>query len=255
MLSPEELLFYLEQLDYVKPSQENEMINYYFINVLGIVQDAFMDTEKYGKVAMIERRNKDRFSEYEDMRCMLRSFEMSSTPYINMIKAVSKKYKEKAGCYISQEESSEYFSFLYSDFSFSPGFINDHIDKIRLNTWVMQFRNGMIENGMEDLFTEFLGYAFAAEMKEDDGITPVEPVREMIEIYGDKQFISAYNMKIYNGFGCRILDAGESERSIAKKYEAAAKSLDILYPKTAMILRYMEKLMQSEYQEERISAE
>ncbi len=97
---------------------------------------------------------------------------------------------------------------------------------------------------------EALAYVFGRTKNGSDGIFPHEFVREALERYSNAKFtVRVANAKQSAG-DMRIVNDGLYEHKTAEKYRQQARSLELRYPQTASILKYLAAFLDWESRED-----
>lgn len=167
--------------------------------------------------------------------------------------------KKKDGSYkdsdVHEEVRRKFFHLLQWDIKFCPAERDHKVNYNELNLWIDGFYQLLEDNQQENLFSTFLGKAFAYAPDGKDGHMPCESIRKAIEQYGDKKLIDEVVCTIENSRGFVNVTAGENEASLSKRYEKEYEYFKSKYPKTARIFKELSEDYSYESLKQRESAE
>jgi hypothetical protein len=94
-----------------------------------------------------------------------------------------------------------------------------------------------------------IGYYLSKSPKGEDGIWPHESVRNIIECIQSQEFEQAILCGHLNKRGVSIRSpyaGGEQELLLAQKYKSNAQSLELIWPRSAYLLRQISEHYQGE---------
>lgn len=109
-----------------------------------------------------------------------------------------------------------------------------------LNKWVDDARKLLQEADREKIGDDRIGNYLSHSPSGSDGVWPHEAVRSVIERVKSSQLELAIRIGKQNSRGVTSRspwDGGRQERVLAKQYEHDAKKIELIYPRTAEILR------------------
>ena len=144
---------------------------------------------------------------------------------------------------------------IYEKAQFCPAESNGEVSEDQLEQWIERYRQLLIANDQESLFTVTLGRLFSFSPLGIDGHEPCEAVRKMIEKYGDDKMNSRYRVAVYNRRGVFSPSAGKAELRMAEEFKENARYLEPYYPKTAKIFYGLYEIYKNESERERMDAE
>ena len=254
-LPSERILEYFDGIEKMPQSDLTQMTNYHVEQLISLIQDAYKDdVEKCIRISHIELIFMNMLK-WENMKCFHRMIKQSPELLAQLVEVVFKK-----DCVSDDEQPKNPTTIknmyrIYDKAHFCPAENNGEVDKDELERWIENYRQLLIENNQESLFTMTLGRLFSFSPIGDDGHEPCESVRKMIEKYGDDKMISMYQMEVYNRRGVFSPSAGKEEMGMAEEFKANAQYLEPDYPKTAKIFYGLYKTYKKESTRERMEAE
>ena len=104
-----------------------------------------------------------------------------------------------------------------------------------LKKWIEKFKELLINQKQERLFGNLVGRLLAYSPIGEDGYSPCEAVRMVIEEYYTDSLKTAYVVAEENKRGVHMVDAGKSELILHQRYQKNAEALQERYPYTADI--------------------
>lgn len=242
----------IERMPYPETSQ---MMGYYVEQLISIIQDAYIDDpEKCNRISNIEMFFWG-LLEWENMKC---SHKMMKQYPEFLAHLVSVLFKKDHGPVDDVAKNQVYIHNMYSIYDkahFCPAEVNGQVDEVQLEEWIKKYRELLIENDQENLFTSTLGRVLAFSPLSDDGHEPCDAVCKMIEKYGDDKLINSYQTSVFNRRGVFSPSAGKKEMKLAEKFKMNAEYLEPLYPKTAKIFYRLFETYMHESEQGRIDAE
>lgn len=128
--------------------------------------------------------------------------------------------------------------------SILPGQNGDEIDKDRLDEWVSNALVKLKELGREDIGYDQIGQYLSCSINGKDDLWPHESVRFIIEKYKNRKLEQAIIIGKKNSRGITTRhphSGGHLERDLVKKYSDAARSMQLVYPKTSGLLMQISK--------------
>jgi len=133
---------------------------------------------------------------------------------------------------------------LLRSLSLLPGATGASIESKTLNAWVDEVRKQLSDCGRKEIGDDRIGDFLSHSPEGDDGLWPHEAVRDVIERIKSPEVDEAMTVGKRNSRGVtsRSLYAGGlQERVLVEKYNRDADTMQILYPRTADILRSIAK--------------
>lgn len=254
-LSAEQIYQCFDNIESMPRAKGNQMTNYHVKQFIGVMQEAYVDdNEKSIRIAHLEILFMN-LLEWENMKCFQRMIKHSPELFAQLVEGVFKKDHSELE---SQTKDQNYIHNMYTIYDkahFCPAESNGEILEDELEQWVEKYKQLLIENDQESLFTATLGRLFSYSPLGTDGHEPCEAVRNMIEKYGDDKMISRYHSAVYNRRGVFSPSAGKEELKIAETFKANAQYLEPHYPKTAKIFYGLYETYKSESDRQRVDAE
>ena len=254
-LTAEKIFDCFNGIEKIPHSQANQMTGYHVEQLISVVQDAYIDdTEKCNRISQIEIFFMN-LMKWDNMKCFHRMIKQSPELLANLVAVIFKKdHGSKDDLLNNQEYINNMYS-IYDKAHFCPAEIDGEVDETNLEEWVKKYKNLLIENDQESLFTITLGRLFSFSPLGDDGHEPCYAVRKMIEKYGDENMINSYQIAVFNRRGVFSPSAGKEEMSMAEEFKNNAEYLESLYPKTANIFYKLFESYNHESKRERMDAE
>jgi hypothetical protein len=113
-----------------------------------------------------------------------------------------------------------------------------------LKKWVAKARELFAEHERTRIGDSQLGELLAGVFPDEDEIWPAEPVRELVEElesepFDDGLFVGRMNSRGITTRG--VYSGGSSERQLAARYGDDAAALEARWPRTAQILRRLQR--------------
>lgn len=253
-LSAEEILEYLE---YAIQMEEGNLRHhpYDLTLLLEKIQNEFLFTDNCIRVAYIEIKYCN-LLDSGNLKCLNRSLAIEPRLYASLAALIYVKENQKITDVTEEMKirANNAYS-IFMNIRFCPG---EDAGSVRLNDikeWVGNFNIALNQQNQESLFSNLLGRVLAYSPIGEDGFYPCEAVRDIIEIYGNRDLYSSYTISIFNERGVHSPTAGRAERELAAEYKNTANHLRVKYPKTAEIYDMMYMQYKREADSERESAE
>jgi len=121
-----------------------------------------------------------------------------------------------------------------------PGTCDDAIiDGHVLEAWIKETRALAKGVGRQDIADDKIGQMLSASPMGADGNWPVEPVREVLDLFRSKPMLDGFQIGKSNRRGVTTRmprDGGEQERALSAQYRAWAKAISFEHPHTAKAL-------------------
>ena len=136
------------------------------------------------------------------------------------------------------EEKRKLANKVYSGFDkakFCPTEKDGEVIYENLKKWIEKFKELLINQKQERLFGNLVGRLLAYSPIGEDGYSPCEAVRMVIEEYYTDSLKTAYVVAEENKRGVHMVDAGKSEIILHQRYQKNAEALQERYPYTADI--------------------
>lgn len=132
---------------------------------------------------------------------------------------------------------------LLSQWRRLPGTRGDgSVDASALNEWISEARRLLRDVHRIEVGDVHIGMVLASCPSDPDGGWPCRVVRDLLEKLQSPKIESGFQNAIHNSRGGTrrgLLDGGEQERSLVKKYLAGADQFIDAWPRTAAVLRLM----------------
>lgn len=236
-------------------SDVDQMTSYHLEELLKVIQDAYMyDVDKSIRISHIELLFMNMLK-WENMKCFKHMIKKSPELFAGLVDGVFKKdYGSNDDSHKDQTYIHNMYT-IYDQAHFCPAENNGEVDEYQLEHWVEKYKELLIENNQESLFTATLGRLFSFSPIGSDGREPCEAVRKMIEKYGDDKMTSRYQTAVYNRRGVFSPSAGRSELKMAEEFKSTGQYLEPDYPKTAQIFFGLYETYKRESDRERMDAE
>lgn len=254
-LSAEQILRCFDDVERIPHSDGNQMTRYHVEQLIGVIQDAYMDdTEKCVRIAHIEVLFIN-LLEWENMKCFHRVIKQSPELFAQLVAGVFKKDHSDIEVESKDQIYIHNMYTIYDKAHFCPTENNGEVFEEQLEQWIEKYRQLLIDNDQESLFTVTLGRLFSFSPIGIDEHEPCEAVCKMIEKYGDDKMISRYQTAVYNRRGMFSSSAGKEELKMAEEFKANAQYLEPHYPMTAKIFYGLYETYKRESDRERVDAE
>ena len=254
-LSAEQIYQCFDDIESMPREKGNQMTDYHVKQFMGIMQEAYIDdNEKSVRIAHLEILFMN-LLEWENMKCFQRMIKLSPELFAQLVEGVFKKDHSELESQTKEQNYIHNMYTIYDKAHFCPAENNGEILEDELEQWVEKYKQLLIENDQESLFTATLGRLFSYSPLGTDGHEPCEAVRNMIEKYGDDKMISRYHSAVYNRRGVFSPSAGREELRMAENFKANAQYLEPHYPKTAKIFYGLYETYKNESDRQRMDAE
>ena len=140
-----------------------------------------------------------------------------------------------------------------------PGLANDGtIDRATLDAWIAEARLKLSESDRGDIGDEVMGETFGHSPAGADGIWPAEPVRDVVERIGSREFENGLVIGRLNSRGVTsrdVFEGGRQERTLAETYREWSKALKQSAPRTARVLKRIAESYDRDARRQDITAE
>lgn len=247
-----------KSIDIERDTTDSTMTGYYLEELLKKIYPSYLDNkEKRETLALIELRN-SYILDWEDMKYMQMEMKQYPKLFADMVSIIYKKdevdyekieYSEEELRYISNVRS------FYERAEFCPAEENGYVSEDKLREWIEELQKLLDDNKQSSLLNYLLGRLLAFSPAGEDGHSPCEAVRNIIEDYADESLINQYHTSIYNKRGVFTPSAGKSEKQIANRYKENADYLRQRWPQTATIYDRLSRTYAWEAENERKDAE
>lgn len=251
-LTVEKLFAFFVEIAQMHSENNDTMTNFYLKEILKILQEAYLDDEmKCGDIASIEWLCREAL-EWKDMICLQNIIKSDPTFYTLLVRGV---FKNDLGESFNSEEKN-IANRLYSAYDkakFCPAEKDGNVEYDRLIDWIELFRKQLIEQKQNSLFGNLLGRLLAYSPIGEDGYSPCEAVRRVIEDdkYYTDELKRSFIITEENKRGVHTVDAGKSEWLIHERYLKNAEALQTSYPRTADIYFALSDIYKRESESER----
>lgn len=254
-LSADQIFECFDSIENMPHSGSNQMTSFHVEQLIAVLQNAFMeDTEKCIRISHIELFFIN-LLDWENMKCFQRMIKQSPELFAELVYGVFKKdHPENEERSIDQAYIHN-LSTIYEKAVFCPAERDGIVDENRLEQWIIDYRQLLIKNDQESIFTYTLGRLFAFSPTGFDGHEPCEAVRRMIEKYGDDRMIQSYQIAVYDRRGVFSPSAGKEEFRMAEEFRENAQYLEPHYPITAKVFFGLYETYKGASEREREDAE
>lgn len=254
-LSAEQIFECLEDIESMPHSDGNQMTSYHVEQLISLIQEAYIDDqEKCPRIAYLEIMFMN-LLDWKNMKCFRHMVKQSPELFAQLVEGV---FKKDHGTVENHSKDQTYIHNMYTIYEktrFCPAESNGEVLEEQLEEWVEKYKQLLIGNDQESLFSSTLGRLFSFSPVDTDGHEPCEAVRKMIEKYGDEKMNGAYRMAVYNRRGVFSPSAGKEELRMAKEFKENAQYLEPYYPKTAKIFYGLYETYKKDSERERKDAE
>ncbi|MDU1028769.1 MAG: hypothetical protein E7A50_04675 [Clostridiales bacterium] len=254
-LSAEKIFDCFSGIEKMPYSRANQMTSYHIEQLISVIQDAYIDdSEKCNRISQIEIFFMG-LLEWDNMKCFHRIIKQSPELLAQLVAVIFKKDHGSTDNLLKDQKYLYNMYSIYDKAHFCPAEIGGEVDETNLEDWIKKYKDLLIENDQESLFTSTLGRVFSFSPLGDDGHEPCNAVRKMIEKYGDDKMINSYQIAVSSRRGLSSPSAGKEELKIANEFKKNAEYLESLYPKTATIFYNLFEHYKRESKIERLDAE
>lgn len=181
-ISIQELYKATLEISDLKGDVSSSMTDYYLKEIFDILQKAFIeDDEKCAELASLEWMCRN-VLEWEHMKCMQKIMKDDPTFYALLVSIIYKVDDNET----VDEAKRELANKVYSGFDkakFCPTEKEGKVTYENLKTWMENFRELLIKQKQERLFGNLVGRLLAYSPIGEDGYSPCEAVRIIIEEY------------------------------------------------------------------------
>lgn len=132
-----------------------------------------------------------------------------------------------------------------------PGQNGDNVDVDKFNSWIKTVLDLAKELNYSRACEIQIGTLLSYSPKDEDGVWPHKCVRDFIEQHSTKVINDHICMGIHNQRGVYTVTGGDEEDRIATTYSEYAEKLQLLYPKTAIVLKQISDSYRTEARYER----
>lgn len=156
---------------------------------------------------------------------------------------------------IAKRKAEKSFQILFH-IHFCPCEKDGNIDYQELDTWCESYLKAIKEKGIIAIGESYLGQFLAyCPFTPDGEAWPLPAVCKAIEKYYSKELQDGFVVAVLNSRGTHSPHKGEEEKSLAQKYEDYAKVLEVSYPKSASIMRFISDVYRGDAKVQRSRAE
>lgn len=233
-ISVQELYKATLEISDIQSDAASSMTDFYLKEILDVLQRTFIeDDEKCAELATLEWFCRG-VLDWTNMKCMQRIMKNDPTFYALLVSIIYKVDDNET----VDEKKRELANKVYSGFEkakFCPTEKDGKVTYENLKAWMDKFRELLIKQKQERLFENLVGRLLAYSPIGEDGYSPCEAVRMVIEEYYTDSLKTAYVVAEENKRGVHTVDAGKSELILHQRYQKNAEALQEYYPYTAEI--------------------
>lgn len=233
-ISIQELYMATLEISDMKSDVASSMTDYYLKEIFDILQQAFIDDdEKCAELAILEWMCRN-VLEWEQMKCMQKIMKDDPTFYALLVSIIYKADDNEN----VDEEKRKLANKVYSGFDkakFCPTEKDGKVVYENLKKWIEKLKELLTNQRQERLFGNLVGRLLAYSPIGEDGYSPCEAVRMIIEEYYTDSLKTAYVVAEENKRGVHTVDSGKSELILHQRYQKNAEALQERYPYTADI--------------------
>lgn len=208
-ISFQELYNAIFAISNLKGDVASSMTDYYLEEILKELQEAFiMDDEKCAELATLEWMCRN-VLEWEQMKCMQKIMKNDPTFYAQLVRIIYKADDDDP----SDKKKRELANKMYSGFDkakFCPTEKDGKVSYENLKNWIEKFKELLVSQKQERLFGNLVGRLLAYSPIGEDGYSPCEAVRKIIEEYHSDSLKTSAGKNIHNNQCChspiRILE-------------------------------------------------
>ena len=230
----EELYNSIFAISELNNSVPDTMIEHCLSEILKELHEAFKaDGEKCINLASIEWLCRN-VLKWEEMKSIQKIMKESPVFYAQLVRIIFKT----DGSEQNNMEKAKLAEKIYSGFNkakFCPAEKDGKVIYENLKNWVDKFKELLIEQNQESLFGYLIGRLLPYGPVGEDGFSPCESVRKIIEEYYSDELKNSYVETETYKRGVYWVDEGRSELNLHHKYKKNAEGLQEQYPRTAEI--------------------
>lgn len=254
IISVEEFYKNALAIRYIKDNKLGSLGDHYFKEILSVLHEKYLDNEnKCEELASLELYFRN-VLDWEHMKCLQRLMKRKPEYYAQLVKIVFKSESTEE----INEEKKQMASELYGMFEkalFCPAELDGKVEYDRLKNWFDNFKELLVNQKQYFLFDFFIGRLFAYSPLGQDGYSPCESVRAIIEDCGTEKMKNSYVIAEQNKRGVYNFSAGKSELELSERYRINAEYLASKYPHTADIYYTLSDSYKRQAKHEREHAE
>jgi hypothetical protein len=232
----------------------NSMTDYYLKEILQELQEtSIMDEKKCDELALLEWTCRN-VLEWDQMKCMQKVMKNNPKVYAELVGIIYKADDNESG----NEGKKLLANKIYAGFEkakFCPTEKDGKVSYENLKEWIEKFKDLLNSQKQERLFGNLVGRLLAYSPIGEDGYSPCEAVRMIIEEYYSDALKNSYVIAERNKRGAHVVDAGESELILCDRYQKNVQGLQEQYPRSAEIYFTLSDIYKSEAEFERKRAE
>lgn len=158
-----------------------------------------------------------------------------------------------------QLQRAENAYMLLTSFDRLPGTDRDgHVDPTTLKQWIAQVLELAAASGRRAIAEALVGQILASAPADADGTWPCRPVRELLEELQNERVERNLAVRLYNQRGLTMRDpeeGGKQEHALADEYRTQASTFSDSWPQTAVVLRSLASMYDTDAREEETRAE
>ena len=234
-----------------------QMTQYRVKEILNDLYDHYSEDDERSKELSLSEINLYGLLEWGDMRFCYDQMRKTPELYAELISMVLKKDHEDGEDEVNLPINKKLFQKLYPLYdaiNFCPAENGGKVEEERLEKWLSDFKQLLKNNDQSSLFGHCIGKLFSNSPVGEDGYSPCEAVRVVIEKEATDELQTSYVYNIFNGRGVYTASAGRNELNLAIKYKENADGIALQYPKTAEIYYRLYDIFKNESEEEREEA-
>lgn len=193
------------------------------------------------------------FDDKKRDRPILLHRELARNPdfFVEVVKLVYRAEGEEQGEATEEEQARAKRGYeLLNSWHTVPGTTkNGTIDAATLKAWIQRARTALSACGRRAIGDQMIGQVLSGSPCGPDSLWPHPSVRDVIEEVGSKELESGFLTCLYNSRGVvgKSLDeGGAQERQLADKYAGFAAAISSQWPRTAGVLRHIERWYRQE---------
>jgi hypothetical protein len=253
-LSKQELYDAIFEIESFQDNVAGSMTNFYLEEILKELQASFVrDDKKCTEIAKLEWMCRNAL-DWEQMKCLQKVMKNDPSFYAQLVQILYKADDNEP----DNEQKRAMANQIYEGFDkakFCPAEKDGKVLYEDLKKWIETFKALLNSQKQERLFGNLVGRLLAYSPIGEDGYSPCEAVRMIIEENYSDSLKNAYVIAEENKRGVHMVDAGKSELQLCDRYRKNAEGLQEQYSRTAEIYFALSDIYKREADFERRRAE
>lgn len=195
-------------------------------------------TEDIIRVSQLEFAFMNVFSFDFEPKCLIDSALANSSVFLELLSYCFKKDDNQNDEKTEKEINIAHLAYKVLDrIKRLPGQTNEGVDIEKFNLWIQSVLNLAKEKKLETACNEQIGRILSYSPIGEDGIWPHKCVRDFLEKNTSETINSSIRIGRINQRGIYNVTGGDEEERIAATYNDFAQKLQLIYPKTSLVVK------------------